>query len=84
MWLGNNVPPPLEKAWLKKVNCSTKLYFLSICFLQAREDMPVEDIIALQVSLINLALNCYQDRFDYVDKVLEYTVEIFSTKNLTQ
>ena len=46
--------------------------------------MPVEDIIALQVSLINLALNCYHDRFDYVDKVLEYTVEIFGTRNLTQ
>ncbi|XP_046842547.1 vacuolar protein sorting-associated protein 35-like [Xenia sp. Carnegie-2017] len=51
--------------------------------VQAREDMPVEDIIALQVSLINLALNCYEDRFDYVDKVLEYTEEIFSKKNLT-
>lgn len=51
--------------------------------VQAREDMPVEDIIALQVSLINLALNCYHDRYDYVDKVLEYTVEIFSKRNLT-
>ena len=46
--------------------------------------MPVEDVIALQVSLINLALNCYHDRHDYVDKVLEYTVEIFSKRNLTQ
>ena len=46
--------------------------------------MPVEDVIALQVSLVNLALNCYHERYDYVDKVLEYTGEIFSKKNLTQ
>ena len=46
--------------------------------------MPTEDIVALQVSLINLALKCYPDRVDYVDKVLEYTEEIFSKLNLAQ
>ena len=39
--------------------------------------MPPEDIISLQVALVNLALKCYPDRVDYVDKVLEYTLEIF-------
>lgn len=39
--------------------------------------MPSEDTVALQVSLINLALKCYPDRVDYVDKVLETTVNIF-------
>nr|XP_002740147.1 PREDICTED: vacuolar protein sorting-associated protein 35 [Saccoglossus kowalevskii] len=50
--------------------------------IQAREDMPTEDIVSLQVSLINLALKCYPDRVDYVDKVLETTVEIFNRLNL--
>ena len=52
--------------------------------LQARNDMPPEDIVSLQVSLINLALKCYPDRVDYVDKVLEYTNDIFSKLNLSQ
>lgn len=45
--------------------------------IQARQDMPAEDIVSLQVSLINLALKCYHDKVDYVDKVLETTVDIF-------
>ena len=51
---------------------------------QSRSEMPTEDMVALQVSLINLALKCYPDRVDYVDKVLQYTSEIFSKLNLTQ
>lgn len=50
--------------------------------IQSRSDMPTENIVALQVSLINLALKCYPDRVDYVDKVLEYTEAIFSKINL--
>ena len=46
--------------------------------------MPPEDIVALQVALINLALKCYPDRIDYVDKVLETTEEIFNRLNLDQ
>lgn len=45
--------------------------------IQARPDMPPEDIVALQVSLINLALKCYPERVDFIDKVLETTTEIF-------
>uniref|UniRef100_A0A2K6KZ63 Vacuolar protein sorting-associated protein 35 n=1 Tax=Rhinopithecus bieti TaxID=61621 RepID=A0A2K6KZ63_RHIBE len=44
--------------------------------------MPSEDVVSLQVSLINLAMKCYPDRVDYVDKVLETTVEIFNKLNL--
>ena len=54
------------------------------CFVQNREDMPPEDIVALQVALVNLALKCYPDRIDYVDKVLETTEEIFNRLNLDQ
>lgn len=46
--------------------------------------MPSEDVVSLQVSLINLAIKCYPDRVDYVDKVLESTVEIFNKLNLEQ
>lgn len=52
--------------------------------LQSRQDMPSEDVVSLQVSLINLAMKCYPDRVDYVDKVLETTVEIFNKLNLEQ
>ena len=45
--------------------------------------MPPDDIVSLQVALINLALKCYPDRVDYVDKVLEYTEAIFGKLNLT-
>ncbi|KAH3887928.1 hypothetical protein DPMN_011950 [Dreissena polymorpha] len=44
--------------------------------------MPPEDIVALQVALINLALKCYPDKIEYVDKVLETTEEIFNRLNL--
>ena len=52
--------------------------------LQSRQDMPSEGVASLQVSLINLAMKCYPDRVDYVDKVLETTVEIFNKLNLEQ
>ncbi|XP_072168725.1 vacuolar protein sorting-associated protein 35-like [Diadema setosum] len=50
--------------------------------IEARSDMPTEDIVALQVSLINLALKCYPDRVDYIDKVLETTASIFEKLKL--
>lgn len=50
--------------------------------IQNRPDMPPEDIVSLQVALINLALKCYPDKVDYVDKVLETTEEIFNRMNL--
>lgn len=50
--------------------------------IQNRPDMPPEDIVSLQVALINLALKCYPDKVEYVDKVLETTEEIFNRLNL--
>ncbi|XP_023678494.2 vacuolar protein sorting-associated protein 35-like [Paramormyrops kingsleyae] len=50
--------------------------------IQSRQEMPSEDVVSLQVSLINLAMKCYPDRIDYVDKVLETTLEIFNKMNL--
>ncbi|XP_070386983.1 vacuolar protein sorting-associated protein 35 [Dermacentor albipictus] len=52
--------------------------------IQMRQDMPTEDIVSLQVSLIHLALKCYRERVDYVDKVLQTTEEIFIKLGITR
>ena len=33
--------------------------------------MPLDDVVALYTSLVNLALKCYPAQIDYVDKALE-------------
>ena len=52
--------------------------------LQNRPNMPPEDIVSMQVALVNLAIHCYVEKIDYVDKVLETTEEIFNRLNLDQ
>ncbi|XP_065915145.1 vacuolar protein sorting-associated protein 35-like isoform X2 [Dysidea avara] len=47
-------------------------------------DMLLEDILAMLVSLINLALKVYPDHIDYVDKVLCSTVELLQQRNIFQ
>ena len=49
---------------------------------QSRPDMPMEDTVSLQVSLVNLAQKCYSDQIDYVDKVLGNTLEVFQKFNI--
>lgn len=44
--------------------------------------MPLEDIISLHVSLIDLAFKCYPDKNDYVNQVLGSTVDIFQKLKL--
>lgn len=44
--------------------------------------MPLEDVISLQVALVNLAQKVYPDRVDYVDKVLETTIQILERLNM--
>nr|SVE84084.1 EOG090X00QE [Daphnia pulex] len=41
---------------------------------QARPEMPSENLVSLQVSLISLAFRCYPDQINLVDKVLESTL----------
>ncbi|XP_031339973.1 vacuolar protein sorting-associated protein 35 isoform X1 [Photinus pyralis] len=43
-----------------------------------RQDLPVEDMVSLQVALVNLAHKCYPDRVDYVDKVMLNSTEVFA------
>lgn len=46
--------------------------------------MESEDIVALYVSLVNLAIKCYADELDYVDTVLKSTEDILVKKGLTR
>ena len=46
--------------------------------------MPIQDIVALHTTVLNLAVKCYTKRLDYVDKVLEITESIFNNMNLDQ
>nr|SVE75580.1 EOG090X00QE [Daphnia hispanica] len=41
---------------------------------QARPEMPSENLVSLQVSLISLAFRCYPEQINLVDKVLESTL----------
>lgn len=46
--------------------------------------MPVEDIVSLQVSLVNLALKCFPNEVTYVDKIFQATAEIFAKLEITR
>lgn len=47
-----------------------------------RQHLPPEDMVSLQVALVNLALKCYPDRVDYIDKVMVNSVEVFQRLGL--
>lgn len=40
--------------------------------LTARPDLPIEDITAMYVGIARLSLNCYPERTDNIDKILEF------------
>lgn len=42
--------------------------------------MPLDDVVAMYTSLVNLALKCYPDRIDYVDMSLDCVANIFKKK----
>ena len=43
--------------------------------------MALDDVIALYTSLVNLALKCYSEHIDYVDKALESTFNVITKRN---
>jgi vacuolar protein sorting-associated protein 35 len=49
-----------------------EIFFEQVMNLVNAQHLPIQDTTALLVSLVNLALNIYPDRLDYVDQVLEY------------
>lgn len=55
----------------------TSCYFIVI---QGRKEMPLDDVVALYTSLVNLALKCYPAEIDYVDKALECTADVFKAR----
>jgi len=51
--------------------------------IKARPDMFPEDIVSLEVSLMNLAHKCYQERVDMIDTVLQNTKELFVNADIS-
>lgn len=49
-----------------------EIFFGQVTHLVEAQRLPVQDTIALLVSLTNLALNIYPERLDYVDQILDY------------
>ena len=51
--------------------------------IKARPDLPPEDIVSLEVSLINLAYKCYRDDTGMIDTVLDNTKKLFSNADIS-
>ncbi|KAG5296824.1 vacuolar sorting-associated protein [Histoplasma ohiense] len=63
-----------------------EIFFKQVMSLVRTRNLPIQDTVALSVSLVNLALNIYPERLEYVDQVLEYatkkTLEYADTADL--
>ena len=42
--------------------------------------MAVEDILALEASLLNLVITCYPSELDYVDQVFQFCCQILEDR----
>lgn len=52
-----------------------EIFYEQVIHLVTVQRLPIQDITALLVSLVNLALNIYPERLDYVDQVLHYATK---------
>ena len=52
-----------------------EIFYGQVSHLVKAQRLPIQDTIALLVSLTNLALNIYPERLDYLDQVLAYANE---------
>lgn len=52
-----------------------EVFYEQVVHLVSMQRLPIQDITALLVSLVNLALNIYPERLDYVDQVLQYATK---------
>lgn len=68
--IGNIAQVRINKGYL----ADHKNLIMIILISQARPEMPSENLVSLQVSLISLAFRCYPDQINLVDKVLESTL----------
>ncbi|KAK9856067.1 uncharacterized protein MYU51_001903 [Penicillium brevicompactum] len=51
------------------------IFYDQVVNLIKRRALPIQDTMALLVSLVNLALNIYPDRLEYVDQVLDFATQ---------
>ncbi|EME41680.1 hypothetical protein DOTSEDRAFT_73917 [Dothistroma septosporum NZE10] len=59
-----------------------EIFYEQVVHIVGMQRLPIQDIIPLLVSLVNLALNIYPERLDYVDQVLHYaTTEVARFQN---
>ncbi|EPS37610.1 hypothetical protein H072_8702 [Dactylellina haptotyla CBS 200.50] len=52
-----------------------EIFYQQVINLANAQRLPIQDITALLVSLANLALNIYPENLEYVDQVLDYTLQ---------
>ena len=50
--------------------------------IRGRPEMPPEDIVSLEVSLLNLAHKCYTESVDMIDTVLKNTYDLFTNADI--
>jgi vacuolar protein sorting-associated protein 35 len=55
-----------------------EIFYEQVIHLVGMQRLPIQDITALLVSLVNLALNIYPERLDYVDQVFQYAIKEIS------
>ncbi|QKX57262.1 uncharacterized protein TRUGW13939_04371 [Talaromyces rugulosus] len=60
-----------------------EIFYEQVVNLIKTRGLPIQDTIALLVSLANLALNIYPQRLEYVDQVLDYATQK-TTENADQ
>jgi len=60
----------------KEVDMFPLFHKYSSQIIQANTKMPMTDILALQVALINFSTKCYPTRLDFIDLVLGFSVEV--------
>jgi vacuolar protein sorting-associated protein 35 len=51
------------------------IFYDQVVNLITTRALPIQDTMALLVSLVNLALNTYPDRLEYVDQVLDFATQ---------
>ena len=50
--------------------------------IRARPEMPPDDTVSLEVSLMNLAHKCYIERVDFIDTILKNTKDLFTNADI--
>ncbi|SPQ20269.1 a1b605e2-fd4e-468a-a518-3d0b3f7cd858 [Thermothielavioides terrestris] len=68
---GDEPEPPKKRRGIPENVPLYEIFFGQVKNLVQAQHLPIQDTIALCVSLTNLALNIYPERLDYVDQILD-------------